>query len=277
VNIDDHSPFGKYILGTIAKYFWRMAGNSMVAKLRNTAFWKSIPDAYSGPFDVCISGIKLRIFPRENYGDRFIAITGRFSEESELRLLKPALERAMVFVDIGANMGIYSLYAADCMRDDAVIVAIEANPETHRKLKFNINANGAQNIRPVAKAVAALSGEMQFWPDRGKNTGRSSIIREAVGQPGEPIMVSTQTLQEIIGQSGIDHIDVVKIDIEGYEDCALLPYLEAEPKSNWPGTILLETAHRNLWQRDVLTVAQTMGYSITAETPDNVLLSLDDI
>jgi len=67
----------------------------------------------------------------------------------------------------------------------------------------------------------------------------------------------------------VDHINILKIDIEGYEDQALVPFFKAAPESLWPGYLMLETCHANLWQDDLIQLLKDNGYAVTFENARN--------
>jgi len=69
-------------------------------------------------------------------------------------------------------------------------------------------------------------------------------------------------------------IDAIKVDVEGYEDRALLPYFDHVAREGWPKTILIETVLRHRWERDCLIELGRRGYQRAAATSENVILRL---
>ena len=64
----------------------------------------------------------------------------------------------------------------------------------------------------------------------------------------------------------------LKIDVEGFEADALMPYFEATGPEAWPRAIVIETLHRGLWPRDCLSELFQRGYVLAGETDENALL-----
>jgi FkbM family methyltransferase len=133
-------------------------------------------------------------------------VTRRF-----LSLIKPG----MVVVDIGANIGIYTLYAARLLGQQGKVYSFEPTPRTFEILKDNIQVNGLLELGLIELRQAAVSdtvgtAQLAVFAD---NCGHNTLFfeREKVQQ----VTVSTVTLDEALG--GETRVDVVKIDAEGAE------------------------------------------------------------
>jgi hypothetical protein len=64
----------------------------------------------------------------------------------------------------------------------------------------------------------------------------------------------------------------LKIDIEGYEDRALLPYLDTVASDFWPKAIVIEKIHGDRWREDVLSIMLERGYCLHGGTKSNAFL-----
>nr|WP_244318562.1 FkbM family methyltransferase [Roseibium hamelinense] len=229
---------------------------------------------FKGPYDTEVDGLRFRIYPAQNYDDRKILAKGRLPENAEHQLLDTLIREGCVFVDVGANVGTYSLFAAN---RGANVLAIEANPETADKLAFNAEANGLANIELVRTAVGEKSGTLSLWHEPS-NCGFATLVEDlttgewAGDWTARPVGV--RPLLEVIDQEGLERIDIMKLDVEGFEDRALLPFLEQAPRSIWPATLLLETNCRPHWIKDCLPALKSAGYHITGETKDNMVFQL---
>lgn len=125
------------------------------------------------------------------------------------------------FVDVGANVGYYSLKTALENEDNNVkVVAIEAHPETHSALLRNIECNGLDEIITINMAVADKKQDMVMYERRTtegiKMAGNSSICIAFDEENG--ISVQCDTLDSILAGH---KADVLKMDIEGAEVMAL--------------------------------------------------------
>jgi FkbM family methyltransferase len=154
------------------------------------------------------------------------------------------------------------------------VIALEPHPRTFAKLEFNRVANEAENIRclNVAAGPQAATATLRF--DGGGNVGGASLLADGKADSGADIAVSVRPLADILSEQGLRHIDVVKIDVEGYEDRALLPYFDHAPRDGWPRTIMIETVLQDRWERDCLAELADHGYERAAATEENVILRL---
>jgi FkbM family methyltransferase len=141
--------------------------------------------------------------------------------ENELMKWVDGKNRGGVFVDIGANIGRYSIMAINEFNFKKVI-AIEANPVTFAHLNKNIEANNISNkIVLCLTAVGSKEGSMNFVTD-GSHLGGGRVVDSAYQTSGEwdkKIEVNVLRLDDILTDKGIkaEEIDFIKMDVEGYE------------------------------------------------------------
>jgi FkbM family methyltransferase len=127
------------------------------------------------------------------------------------------------------------------------------------RLRFNAAANGFTNIDVVAAAVGPAAGTATLHVRRA-NYGQSSML----ASPGfEPITVPVLTLAGVVAERALERIDAMKIDVEGFEDQALLPFFGTAARSLWPRRILIEIAARRHWREDLIAFMLGHGYRET--------------
>ena len=116
-------------------------------------------------------------------------------------------KRGQVFLDLGANIGLVSLYAADsCSR----IVAVEPDPNTYRILKSMVA--GFNNITTLNVALAPYPGPCKFFQNDINTTASSTV-----NTYGTPTTVQGRTLMQILSDAQLFHVDFAKVDVEGAE------------------------------------------------------------
>ena len=270
--IDVETPFGRRPPGAAARLVWRLATAAGLSPEWRRLVRKRLARRFPGPFDVVAEGVSLRVYPAENHCDRTIVGRRRLPERHERELIAALLEPAMTFVDIGANVGVYSLFVSQRTAGAARVVALEPHPRTFAKLDFNCRCNGFERITRLNAGVAAEAGEMTLYSDGGGNIGNASLLA-AVGQGREKVRVEVRPLAQILKEEEIGRIDLMKIDVEGYEDRALAPFFAEADARLWPRHLLLETVHAKLWRQDLKADLVAAGYRIAAETEENLLLS----
>jgi FkbM family methyltransferase len=122
---------------------------------------------------------------------------------------------ARTVVDIGANIGLFSLYA-HLKLPAATIYAIEADPSTFATLAGNVEHNALQDfVRPFHLAISSVTGTLTFY--RAATSGWSSLFPVRGAEGGEAVQVSSMSLPAFCAAQGIGEIDILKIDVEGAE------------------------------------------------------------
>jgi FkbM family methyltransferase len=137
-------------------------------------------------------------------------------ESTTLKLWSALARHAPVIVDLGSHIGTYSLLAADA-NPEADVIAVEADPDNFALLRAHCSRYA--NIRPVNAAVADRRRTMWFCHNEA-NSGSGSLKEEPMpGHRCHPI--ETHSLSSMCEALGVRTIDLIKIDVEGYEHTLL--------------------------------------------------------
>jgi FkbM family methyltransferase len=146
-----------------------------------------------------------------------IARKGVFEGETVELFLK-VLAPGMTVLDVGANVGQYTLLAAGRVGPSGQVHAFEPTPRVAAKLRASVRLNGFGNVTVSETAVSDRCGEatLYFVEDDGEN----NILAPEPGYSAS-VTVPTITLDEYLASNGINHVDVIKMDIEGAEPSAL--------------------------------------------------------
>jgi len=224
----------------------------------------------SGPIDMSYQGANFRFHHQASATERGALLNPDYNLE-ELIFLRAHLPAGGVFVDVGANAGTYAIVLARHVGPSGIVVAVEPHPLIHARLAFNRLASGNDHIRLVAAAVGAEDGRLLIETD-GDNLGASHVVSGQRSKNGGAMEVPAFRLQTILEQAGVDHVDALKIDIEGYEDRALIGFFREAPSSLWPRAIVIEHLSRDEWQDDCLADMVARGYLETGKTRSNTLL-----
>lgn len=148
--------------------------------------------------------------------------TGYF-EPNEFALINRILRPGMIFVDGGANEGMYTLFASAKVGSKGRVIAVEPSPRELIRLRKNIQLNDAHNIDLMEMALADRPGVLQLRIAEGEHAGQNTLgdfAYEGVQTAGMKSVVAT-TLDDIIRRQAVDRVDVVKLDLEGAEIRAL--------------------------------------------------------
>src|SRR5262249_39815824 len=150
----------------------------------------------------------------------------------------------------------YAMVLAHHVGASGVVIAVEPHPITHARLTFNNNASRYTQTRLVAAAVGPTDGELLIETD-GDNLRASHVVTGAATP--DAIKVPSLRLQRILKDAGVAKVDALKIDIEGFEDRALIPFFKEAPPTLWPGAVVIEHLSRDEWQQDCIADIRARG------------------
>lgn len=145
-------------------------------------------------------------------------VCGSF-EPNEFAFLDRVLKPGMVFVDVGANDGYYTLFAARRTGPSGHVLAVEPSSRERGNLERNIARNGLTNVTVVPAALSAETGRAALRLAQGKHSGHNTLgnfANDGVLAENEE-MVEVLTLDSAVSAVGLGRLDVVKIDVEGAE------------------------------------------------------------
>jgi FkbM family methyltransferase len=229
-----------------------------IAKLLHKA-WLGV---HGADVDAEVRGLKYRLNLHDNTTDVKILISSKFYDATELDALAHAC-RDLPFVDIGANIGYYSMQLAN--RGCPAVLAIEPNPPTLERLRYNLSLNDMAGRVKVVAAGVGPAGELEFYQTGG--LGGSSFVKPSHDAP--VIKVRTIPLLDILEENGIEKIGGMKIDVEGFEDQVLVPFLESAPESLLPSCVVMEACHNDDWKTDLKEKFLARGYRLEKQTRAN--------
>jgi FkbM family methyltransferase len=223
----------------------------------------------AGPVDTHYQGAAFRFYHQASATERGALFNPDYNLE-ELEYLRANTPRGGVFVDVGANVGIYAMVLARHVGPTGRVVAIEPHPLIHARLAFNGMASGYRHVKLVAAAAGDSDGELMIETDGG-NLGASHIATgETAG--GSTIRVPSRRLLRVLAEAGVSQVDSLKIDVEGYEDRVLIGFFRDAPQALWPRAVVIEHLSRDEWLSDCLGDMLARGYVATGRTRSNTLL-----
>jgi FkbM family methyltransferase len=136
------------------------------------------------------------------------------------------LKRGMTFVDVGANVGYYTLMAASLVGQDGLVIAFEPSPYAFGRLQETIDSNSISQVRAICAGLAEQAGEIDlFVPIQSGNYTPTMVPNGG----GRAVRVPIETLDDYLRRNAIETVDLMKIDVEGFEPNILMgakSYLE---------------------------------------------------
>lgn len=118
----------------------------------------------------------------------------------------------LVMLDLGGNIGLWSFYASQYAKQ---IYCVEPSQAHQEVIKQMLSFNKIKNVTPVQVAVSHQDGEATFY--HNENVTMYSLKQEVNNKPEEAEKVRTVTLKTLFDELKLDHVDFMKMDIEGSE------------------------------------------------------------
>ena len=216
-----------------------------------------------GPLDMDRHGGRFRLHHADNLIEIGLLLHPTYNVQ-EIDFLADTLSEG-VFLDIGANIGLYSIAVAS-RTANARVVAVEPGDVVLPRLHDNIAASGFEGRITVAECAISdrtMTGGLTY------KHGDRAIARFEEGIEGGMV---TRTLVDLLDDLKIDRIGAIKIDIEGREAEALGPFFREAPKSRWPRRIVIEHLTEAEWGADLFGQLREAGYAEVGRTRQNSLL-----
>lgn len=270
------SPFGTFALSPL-KATCRNAGLAFASS--SWAHWLSsglsriAGSRSSGPVDVTIFDTQnVRLYPADNLCEKRVFANPAGWDAKERAWLARAAETAegeFIFLDVGANVGLYSLYADAALSKlnrKGRVIAVEPAPKCLGRLRDNVALSGATIeiiTTPVSDSCSAY-----HLVSNDKNIGETLISTDEE-DPADPDH-STTTLTRLLAAADVNKVDCLKIDIEGHELKVLTEFFANAEQAVWPRMIILEKAHDA--NAAVQTLCHEAGYRVLALSVLNAIL-----
>jgi len=214
-----------------------------------------LPAALGGSFFVC----DLR-----DAISREVCLAG-FYEPQFTSLLSCLLYPGMTFLDVGANWGYFSLLAANLLKGQGAVIALEPDPRMFARLESNVARNGMKNVLLQQLAAGDCHRVMTLagYKEEHGNFGVSRLVEGREQREG-CFEVQTCSVDALLDSLGVDFMDLVKIDVEGAEDLVVAGMRTGLERHRYR-RVLLELhpsllAERNRKAEDVLYWFTRCGY-----------------
>lgn len=155
--------------------------------------------------------------PAQWRGAAKIVYLFREDYDSELISLNKNLLTGNVFVDAGANIGIYTIIAAKLVGESGRVIAFEPTIESYNALNKSIELNELKNVQVYQCALSNREGKTRFYthPDSSRNS------LGPIPGANKGINVNIVMLDKILEQEKVSRVDFIKMDVEGAEELVL--------------------------------------------------------
>ena len=155
---------------------------------------------------------------RPGYGGRGIYLL-REAIEPEFTHLEKFLDVDGVFLDVGANTGIYTIKAAKHYSSSSgLVIAMEPFPEVFAVLYHNIKLNGFKNVHLRNACAGDSTGVAELYLNSGKPNNFGLIRRDSTASSISSLVLS---IDDLLHLEKVERLDYLKIDVEGAEAAVL--------------------------------------------------------
>ncbi len=200
-------------LGKVASFVWSHPANQgrRAGALAKAVGWQIYKRVARRTLDVSVyGGYKLRLYP-DSTSASGVLYAGGYADWAEMSFLRHYLRPGDGFVDVGANMGVYTVLAASRVGPTGRVATFEPGPVSLRRLRENVELNGLQNVDVHPVAVSDRAGTVSF-DAAGGTTGHLAVDGKGA------VETRSVRLDEVLGGG---RWAAGKMDIEGAEPLAL--------------------------------------------------------
>ena len=258
------APWGRFAPNALQRTLIAITRNS---PLRRGVFRRTLTRLIMGltgnPLDVRFRDCAYRLYGHNNLVEYGILLSPAYNAVDIDFLLESAREGDN-FVDVGCNIGLYSLPLAKRAGRTGTVVCIDANPLMASRLERNAAGSGIANLVLFSCGVSDREGSARLAIRKDD----VAIVSLEEAEDGD---IPIRTLASIISEAGLSSIHGLKIDIEGHEDKALVPFLDTAPRELLPKRIVIEHPEANADYQGCAAAFERHGYVLTGRTRNNSL------
>ena len=193
---------------------------------------------------------------RADYIQRRIAFFGLF-EPNLTYFINSVLKPGDVFIDVGANIGYFTMLASKCVGASGKVYAVEASPSTYELLVANLKLNEVKNVQAIHMAVADKECHVCIQSNDNRNIGANSV--QIIASAGIDSVVG-RPLHDIVAPD-LGRASFIKIDVEGAENLILPSIFDYFAHLDSDTIIVSEIAEKNA---HLIEFAKSKGFSVRA-------------
>lgn len=143
-----------------------------------------------------------------------LLVDGQYEPETQDFILT-RLSQGNVFIDVGANVGVFTVSAAQRVGAQGRVLAIEPSPEVFPYLEQNIAMNSLDNVQALRIALSDENRDgVPFYAAPADHFGMGALAPQF---HVEPCPVSARTLDDVVAEKRLRSVTVLKVDVEGHE------------------------------------------------------------
>jgi FkbM family methyltransferase len=198
--------------------------------------------------------------------------TNALWEKQETEFVLKNIDQGTVFIDVGANIGYFSLAVASKAKR---VIAIEPIPKTFNVLKKNVEFNGfGSQVHLLNIALGKEEGFLEFTDNLGPKNHVLSDSRVAADDRVSRCIVKATTLDNVVEELQLPGIDFIKVDVEGFE-YAFLQGAKAALQKFQPILLMEIEKYRctnySIDPTEIFSILESLGYKYLVFTEDAIV------
>jgi FkbM family methyltransferase len=209
------------------------------------------------------NGAQLYLFPNNPIASAFVYTT--IPDKQEILNLRALADEKTIFIDVGANIGAYSLLLKDKVK---AVYAFEAHPETAKLCRKNFALNHIEPHYVINMAVSSDLNPIMLTNHTGGDPTNHRAMNETHG-----IQVPATTLDHFIENSGFDEDlkYIIKVDVEGFEHEVLMGAQQSLANGKIKALVFENYSNKQI---EILDQLKQLGYEISAVSQHNTFAKL---
>lgn len=172
-----------------------------------------------------VNNYKMKIMPNDKGISSELMIYGNH-EPLTTQIISDELKEGMTCLDIGSNIGYYALLESKKIGKSGVVWSIEPSPENFSILTDNIKLLDNNNVKAFNFAIGDKNAEIEFIISKKSNWSKVKEESDLVEEEDKIIKVPLKTLDSFALENDLKKIDLVRMDVEGYENKIIFGGLE---------------------------------------------------
>lgn len=185
-------------------------------------------------------------------------------EKEETDYMCKVLKKGDVFIDVGSNIGLFSLIASKIVGEEGKVICFEPSPLTYSRLKENVKINNFNNLDIRNLGLSDSRGELTFYVSKNGYDAWNSFSPSKDNKLELSINVPVSTLDFELNDIDKSKIKLVKIDVEGWEKFVLQGAKEF--LTNFNPIVMVELTEQNTFNsgysvHEIYDIMKNFGYT----------------
>lgn len=189
-------------------------------------------------------------------------------EPKVTEIWKEVIEEDMTVVDIGGHLGYYTLLAASEVGIDGTVHSIEPVERNYKILQRNVELNRYENIETYNQAISKATGQAEIFKSDTSNwtTLDSDTAKRKPNKYTDSSLIEVVSFDEFVSNSGITNIDVVRMDLEGYETEVIQGMEKTLTEVSSPCYLFIETHNFSDGYVEMAETLESHGFELVVFT-----------